>query len=554
MKNSNNVDSNVHSSENNDEGGLTGSIAVGEGEASQSKVDGNGGNGKGQEAASQSSAASVAGNDNDASASSSTLLMKTASAPSGLMSSQVFPRLSMKASLPTISATRYGAASGNGLREGTEEACGEAGESGEKAAFPGRDGTSARRYRTERAMSAFSKGKHLPSHIEILRSTLLSITEEELRLGSSTAFTLSALNNTVARKPNVESAPKIGLKQRMKSFVLRRGLMEPPNVRLDHHVIELGTIEAMSESISFLTCQNLGKHKCFLRPFNALGVGEDSANYTIRFEPVDSDVEETPNRHYVVRKRTSFELRITVVPGLGHGTGHEANEWNLVVPIGIEFAAGPRLLAVVRGKVVRPCFGVDPAGLPCAAYQGRNIPELLLKLQHYLESCDAYKIVGIFRLAGNIKEMSRLRIGLSKGVLAECEEIHSVSTLIKVFFRELPRPLFASLSDETLMSIPASEEEGIDTCESIAEMIEEPQRALLEWLVDLMADVAELQETNKMSPKNCAIVMGPNLYVSPVSANPMNSLIFSQKAVLLFQHLVSRRIQERERRRAKSES
>ena len=136
--NSNNIDRNVHNSGNNDE-----EDHVRHQEASQSKIDGNGGNGKGQEAASQSSAVSVAGNDDGASASSSTFLMKTASAPSGLISSQVFPRLSMKASLPTISATRNGLASGNELREGTEEACGEAGESGERATFPGRDGTSA---------------------------------------------------------------------------------------------------------------------------------------------------------------------------------------------------------------------------------------------------------------------------------------------------------------------------------------------------------------------------------------------------------------------------
>ena len=51
---------------------------------------------------------------------------------------------------------------------------------------------------------------------------------------------------------------------------------------------------------------------------------------------------------------------------------------------------------------------------------------------------------------------------------------------------------------------------------------------------------------NKMNPQNCAIVMGPNLLRPQTSANPMEALMVSQKAVLFLDHLVSAEVRGRE--------
>jgi hypothetical protein len=42
-----------------------------------------------------------------------------------------------------------------------------------------------------------------------------------------------------------------------------------------------------------------------------------------------------------------------------------------------------------------------------------------------------------------------------------------------------------------------------------------------------------------MSPKNCAIVAGPNLLRADIESNPMKALVLSQKAANFVEHLIN---------------
>ena len=53
------------------------------------------------------------------------------------------------------------------------------------------------------------------------------------------------------------------------------------------------------------------------------------------------------------------------------------------------------------------------------------------------------------------------------------------------------------------------------------------------WLLDLMATVAEKEAVNRMSPKALAIVVSPNLYLTPMECPPMEALVMSQKCANL---------------------
>ena len=106
-----------------------------------------------------------------------------------------------------------------------------------------------------------------------------------------------------------------------------------------------------------------------------------------------------------------------------------------------------------------------------------------------------------------------------------------------MFFRSLPKPVLSGVPDSALLDLP-DDAEARATSWDILKGIDQPYRDLLEWLVEMMADVAEKHEINKMNSQNCAIVMGPNLYSVPKEVNSMNSLILSQKAVTFFAHLV----------------
>ena len=52
----------------------------------------------------------------------------------------------------------------------------------------------------------------------------------------------------------------------------------------------------------------------------------------------------------------------------------------------------------------------------------------------------------------------------------------------------------------------------------------EPFRSVLLWLLDLLADVANLQKRNRMSPENLGIVFAPNLFFfSPVANDALDT-------------------------------
>ena len=59
----------------------------------------------------------------------------------------------------------------------------------------------------------------------------------------------------------------------------------------------------------------------------------------------------------------------------------------------------------------------------------------------------------------------------------------------------------------------------------------EPNKSLIFWLLDMMADIVQNEALNKMSTKNMAIVLSPNLYQTSDDsmANPMAALTMAQK-------------------------
>jgi len=104
-------------------------------------------------------------------------------------------------------------------------------------------------------------------------------------------------------------------------------------------------------------------------------------------------------------------------------------------------------------------------------------------------------------------------------------------------------------------------------CSQAYEGLPEPQKSLLGWLLHLMADVAALKSSNKMTEQNlgrvnrmpvfivpcvlsyissaAAIVVAPNLY-DPPGSDPMEGLVMSQKAVQFLHHLILNEIELRQ--------
>jgi Rho GTPase-activating protein 22/24/25 len=78
--------------------------------------------------------------------------------------------------------------------------------------------------------------------------------------------------------------------------------------------------------------------------------------------------------------------------------------------------------------------------------------------------------------------------------------------LNQAWFRELPEGVLDSLSPEQVLHCNTEEE-----CIELVKLLPPTQAALLNWVVELMTDVVEEEESNKMNARNVAMVFAPNM-------------------------------------------
>lgn len=84
--------------------------------------------------------------------------------------------------------------------------------------------------------------------------------------------------------------------------------------------------------------------------------------------------------------------------------------------------------------------------------------------------------------------------------------------LFKAWFRELPTGVLDSLSPEQVMQCQTEED-----CTELAGQLPHTEASLLDWAINLMADVAQEEDLNKMNARNIAMVFAPNM--THVSSN-----------------------------------
>lgn len=113
---------------------------------------------------------------------------------------------------------------------------------------------------------------------------------------------------------------------------------------------------------------------------------------------------------------------------------------------------------------------------------------------------------GIFRINPENSKEGHVREHLNRGIVPNEIDVHSLASLIKAWFRELPSGVLDGLSPQQVLQ--CGEE---DDCVELVKQLMPTERFLLNWAVDLMADVVENEESNKMSARNIAMVFAPNM-------------------------------------------
>lgn len=186
-------------------------------------------------------------------------------------------------------------------------------------------------------------------------------------------------------------------------------------------------------------------------------------------------------------------------------------------------------------------FGVPYENLQKRAMEGYadSIPTVLVMLKRHLFQANGHLSVGIFRLAPEKDACLNVKAQINEGRYEGCDDVNVLANLIKVFFRELPVSLLNSIGDEHIYRI-ARLSGAQDTIPQMEEVLR-GQDAVIYWLLDLMAEIVLNEDTNKMTVRNMAIVMSPNLY-SVNSDNAMVALTMAQKVAEFMTNLLSARL------------
>ncbi|ELP94178.1 GTPase activating protein, putative [Entamoeba invadens IP1] len=185
-------------------------------------------------------------------------------------------------------------------------------------------------------------------------------------------------------------------------------------------------------------------------------------------------------------------------------------------------------------------FGVDPDSLEWVQHPSRQmiLPQVIVTLDIAFRERGGFNSEGVFRLAGEQGMVKGLKDKLNKSNGAITNDmmgatVDEISNLIKLWFRELPKPILNVLSsDQIFYSAEAAESY------KAYQTLNEKSRTLLDWLFDLMIEVSHNREVNKMTVQNLAIVIAPNLY-EPEAIDPMEGLMMSQKAVQFVQNCLT---------------
>ncbi|XP_066340947.1 rho GTPase-activating protein 4-like isoform X2 [Miscanthus floridulus] len=184
-------------------------------------------------------------------------------------------------------------------------------------------------------------------------------------------------------------------------------------------------------------------------------------------------------------------------------------------------------------------FGVSTESMQCSYDTRRNsVPTILLMMQRRLYEQGGLQAEGIFRINAENSQEEFVRDQLNSGIVPDGIEVHCLAGLIKAWFREMPSGVLDSIPPEQVMQCQCEED-----CARVAKCLPPAEAALLDWSVNLMADVVQEEQINKMNAHNIAMVFAPNM---TQMADPLTALMYAVQVMNFLKMLIQRTLKDRE--------
>ncbi|CAL4904163.1 unnamed protein product [Urochloa decumbens] len=183
-------------------------------------------------------------------------------------------------------------------------------------------------------------------------------------------------------------------------------------------------------------------------------------------------------------------------------------------------------------------FGVSTESMQCSYdSRGNSVPTILLMMQRRLYEQGGLRAEGIFRINAENSQEEFVRDQLNSGIVPDGIDVHCLAGLIKAWFREMPSGVLDSIPPEQVMQCQSEED-----CARVAKCLPPAEAALLDWAVNLMADVVQEEQINKMNDRNIAMVFAPNM---TQMADPLTALMYAVQVMNFLKMLVQKTLKDR---------
>ncbi|OVA06034.1 CRIB domain [Macleaya cordata] len=184
-------------------------------------------------------------------------------------------------------------------------------------------------------------------------------------------------------------------------------------------------------------------------------------------------------------------------------------------------------------------FGVSAESMQCSYdSRGNSVPTILLLMQRHLYAQGGLQAEGIFRITAENSQEEYVRDQLNRGVVPNGIDVHCLAGLIKAWFRELPSGILDPLPPEQVMQCQSEEEYT-----ELTKLLPPTEASLLDWAINLMADVVQEEHQNKMNARNVATVFAPNM---TQMSDPLTALMYAVQVMNFLKTLIMKVLRERE--------
>uniref|UniRef100_A0A8C6Q1L7 Rho GTPase activating protein 27 n=1 Tax=Nothobranchius furzeri TaxID=105023 RepID=A0A8C6Q1L7_NOTFU len=181
-----------------------------------------------------------------------------------------------------------------------------------------------------------------------------------------------------------------------------------------------------------------------------------------------------------------------------------------------------------KGYIRENVFGCHLATL--CALERTTVPSFVEKCIKAVEN-RGLDIDGLYRVNGNLAIIQKLRYKADHEELdledGQWEDVHVVTGALKLFFRELPEPLFPYSHFNNFISAISEQ-----TFDSLVKSLPAPNHDTMDLLFGHLQRLIKCGEENRMTVQNVAIVFGPTLLrPEEESSNITMHMVFQNQIV-----------------------